>query len=83
MLKWQTVAVAYALLGSLASGLAVALRNGSPFSHPAPQDRTPLLMNFQHVALSFFARIAKHALEHHGDIRHQVHRHGEGAGPDY
>jgi membrane protease YdiL (CAAX protease family) len=36
MLKWQTVAVAYALLGSLASGLAVALRNGSPFSHPAP-----------------------------------------------
>jgi membrane protease YdiL (CAAX protease family) len=36
MLKWQTVAVAYALLGSLAAGLAVALRNGSPFSHPAP-----------------------------------------------
>src|SRR6516165_397973 len=36
MLKWQTVAVAYALLGSLASGLAVALRDGSPFTHPAP-----------------------------------------------
>jgi CAAX protease family protein len=36
MLKWQTVAVAYALLGSLASGLAVALRDGSPFSHPSP-----------------------------------------------
>ncbi len=36
MLRWQTVAVAYALLGSLAAGLAVALRNGSPFSHPAP-----------------------------------------------
>src|SRR6185436_139913 len=36
MLKWQTVAVAYALLGSLAAGLAVALRDGSPFSHPAP-----------------------------------------------
>src|SRR5262249_24895348 len=36
MLKWQTVAVAYALLGSLASGLAVALRDRSPFSHPSP-----------------------------------------------
>jgi len=36
MLKWQTVAVAYALLGSLASALAVALRNGSPLTHPAP-----------------------------------------------
>src|SRR5262245_57896389 len=36
MLRWQTVAVAYALLGSLASGLAVALRDGSPLSHPAP-----------------------------------------------
>jgi len=36
MLKWQTVAVAYALLGSMAAGLAVALRDGSPFSHPAP-----------------------------------------------
>jgi membrane protease YdiL (CAAX protease family) len=36
MLKWQTVAVAYALLGSLACGLAVALRDGSPLSHPAP-----------------------------------------------
>jgi membrane protease YdiL (CAAX protease family) len=36
MSRWQTVAVAYALLGSLASGLAVALRDGSPFSHPAP-----------------------------------------------
>jgi CAAX protease family protein len=36
MLRWQTVAVAYALLGSLAAGLAVALRDGSPFSHPAP-----------------------------------------------
>jgi membrane protease YdiL (CAAX protease family) len=36
MLKWQTVAVAYALLGSLAAALAVALRDGSPFFHPAP-----------------------------------------------
>src|SRR5258708_6737536 len=36
MLKWQTVAVAYALLGSLACALAVALRDGSPLSHPAP-----------------------------------------------
>jgi membrane protease YdiL (CAAX protease family) len=36
MLKWQTVAVAYAMLGSLASALAVALRDGSPLSHPAP-----------------------------------------------
>jgi CAAX protease family protein len=36
MLKWQTVAVAYALLGSLASALAIALRDGSPFAHPEP-----------------------------------------------
>src|SRR6266542_3822403 len=36
MLRWQTVAVAYALLGSLACALAVALRNGSPLSHPEP-----------------------------------------------
>jgi membrane protease YdiL (CAAX protease family) len=36
MLKWQTVAVAYAMLGSLACTLAVALRDGSPLSHPAP-----------------------------------------------
>src|SRR3954452_25003371 len=36
MLKWQTVAVAYAMLGSLACALAVALRDGSPLSHPAP-----------------------------------------------
>jgi membrane protease YdiL (CAAX protease family) len=36
MLKWQTVAVAYAMLGSLACALAVALRDGSPLTHPAP-----------------------------------------------
>jgi membrane protease YdiL (CAAX protease family) len=36
MLKWQTVAVAYALLGSLAGTVAVAIRDGSPFSHPTP-----------------------------------------------
>ena len=36
MLRWQTVAVAYAMLGSLASALAVALRDGSPLLHPAP-----------------------------------------------
>ena len=36
MLRWQTVAVAYALLGSLACAIAVAVRDGSPFSHPAP-----------------------------------------------
>ncbi len=36
MLRWQTVAVAYALLGSLACALAVALRDGSPLSHPEP-----------------------------------------------
>jgi membrane protease YdiL (CAAX protease family) len=36
MLRWQTVAVAYALLGSLACTLAVALRDGSPLSHPEP-----------------------------------------------
>ena len=36
MLRWQNFAVAYALLGSLACGLAVALRDGSPFTHPSP-----------------------------------------------
>jgi membrane protease YdiL (CAAX protease family) len=36
MLRWQTVAVAYALLGSLAFALAAAAHHGSPFSHPNP-----------------------------------------------
>jgi CAAX protease family protein len=36
MLRWQTVAAAYVLLGSLASGLAVALGDGSPWVHPRP-----------------------------------------------
>jgi hypothetical protein len=36
MLRWQTVAVAYALLGSLAFALAAAAHHGSPFSHPTP-----------------------------------------------
>jgi membrane protease YdiL (CAAX protease family) len=36
MLRWQTVAVAYALLGSLAFALAAAAHHGSPFSHPHP-----------------------------------------------
>ena len=36
MLRWQNFAVAYALLGSLACGLAVAFRDGSPFTHPSP-----------------------------------------------
>jgi membrane protease YdiL (CAAX protease family) len=36
MLKWQTVAVAYALLGALAFALAAAAHHGSPFSHPNP-----------------------------------------------
>jgi uncharacterized protein len=36
MLKWQTVAVVYAVLGSLAFALAVGLRDGNPFTHPAP-----------------------------------------------
>jgi uncharacterized protein len=36
MLRWQTVAAAYALLGSLASTLAFTLGDGSPFVHPRP-----------------------------------------------
>jgi uncharacterized protein len=36
MLKWQTVAIVYGFLGSLALGLAVGLRNGNPFTHPTP-----------------------------------------------
>ena len=36
MLRWQTVAVAYALLGSLAFALAAVAHHGSPFSHPSP-----------------------------------------------
>lgn len=36
MLRWQTVAVAYALLGSLAFALAALAHHGSPFSHPNP-----------------------------------------------
>jgi len=36
MLRWQTVAVAYALLGSLAFALAAVAHHGSPFSHPNP-----------------------------------------------
>jgi uncharacterized protein len=35
MLKWQTVVVAYTLLGLLAWGLAAAFGNGNPLSHPA------------------------------------------------
>jgi hypothetical protein len=33
---WQRIAVGYALLGTLAAAIAVALRNGSPFAHPSP-----------------------------------------------
>jgi len=36
MLRWQTVAIAYALLGSLAFALAALAHHGSPFSHPNP-----------------------------------------------
>jgi membrane protease YdiL (CAAX protease family) len=36
MLKWQTVAVAYTLLGSVAYGLAVAFGDGHPWSSPSP-----------------------------------------------
>lgn len=36
MSRFWTVAVAYALLGSLASALAVAVRDGSPMTYPAP-----------------------------------------------
>ena len=35
MLKWQTVVVAYTLLGLLAWGLAAAFGNGNPWSHPS------------------------------------------------
>jgi membrane protease YdiL (CAAX protease family) len=36
MFRWQTVAGAYVLLGSLAFALAAFAHHGSPFSHPAP-----------------------------------------------
>jgi uncharacterized protein len=36
MLKWQTVALVYGFLGSLALALAVGLSGGNPFTHPAP-----------------------------------------------
>jgi membrane protease YdiL (CAAX protease family) len=36
MLRWQTVAVAYALLGSLAFAFAAAAHQGTPFVHPSP-----------------------------------------------
>jgi len=35
MLKWQTVVVAYTLLGLLAWGLAAAFGDGNPWSHPS------------------------------------------------
>ena len=35
MLKWQTVAVVYTFLGSLAFAFAAGLRDGNPFTHPA------------------------------------------------
>ena len=36
MLKWQTVVVAYTLLGLLAWGLSAAFGNGNPWVHEAP-----------------------------------------------
>jgi membrane protease YdiL (CAAX protease family) len=36
MLRWQTVVVAYTLLGLLAWGLSAAFGNGNPWSHPSP-----------------------------------------------
>ena len=36
MLKWQTVVVAYTLLGLLAWGLSAAFGDGNPWIHPAP-----------------------------------------------
>ena len=44
------------------------------FAHSAPQNRSAFLMNFQHVPLSFFSRITKHALENHCDVGHEIHR---------
>src|SRR5690242_9349594 len=36
MLKWQTVVVAYTLLGLLAWGLSAAFGDGHPWSHASP-----------------------------------------------
>jgi membrane protease YdiL (CAAX protease family) len=36
MLRWQTVVVAYALLGLLAWGLSAAFGDGNPWSHASP-----------------------------------------------
>jgi len=45
-----------------------------PLAHAAPQNRTAILMNFQHVSLGFFSRIPKHALENHRHVSHQIDR---------
>ena len=36
MLRWHTVAAAYAVLGSFVSALAFVLRDGSPLIYPQP-----------------------------------------------
>src|SRR5215470_13198025 len=37
-------------------------------SHTGPQDRTSLVMHFQHMSFRFFARIAKNPLKNHRDV---------------
>src|SRR5438552_5010807 len=43
-------------------------------AHAAPQNRSPVMMHFQHVSLCFLARIAEDPLENHGHIAHQIYR---------
>ena len=42
-------------------------------AHPAPQNRTALLMNLKHVAFRFLARITEHPLKNHRHVGHQIH----------
>src|SRR5206468_11475770 len=42
-------------------------------AHAAPQNRSALVMYFQHVSLSYLARIAEDPLENHAHITHYIH----------
>lgn len=44
------------------------------FPHPAPKNRAPLLMHFEHVFLCLLARETENSLEDHRDVRHQIDR---------
>ncbi len=45
-----------------------------PFAHTGPKNRPAFVMHFEHVLFGFLPRIAEHALEHHCDVGHQIHR---------